>query len=203
MTVFSELKLSSDRDKIIIDCSVENLGIYKGMYIKEIFVDYYKNATHSDYPSDKAICVYHNTDEQGIRTVRVCLDSSNEDVKTKFGVSSFIGGMFYVIVKYGGSISPSVAALPCGLDLTADIGVILDWQKVHDIGRGFLAMMSNECFDTCSDMSNFDNFLILWSSLRIAMEACDYGILEGLWQKLISIKPIEKVSFSGGCGCGK
>lgn len=207
MVIFSELALSEDGSRLSVECSVRDLSIYDGMYIKSIAVEHYANAQVSGEPSEKAIRIFDNTDvdkaDKTAKSVRTYLDASDARVKTMFGLSSFSGGLFYIIVECDGDLGAAVAGLPCGYDETRDTGVILDWCLLYKIGMNYIAEMNCRCHSECRDLSGFDGFVILWHSIRVASESKDLTMLKTLWKKFTRIVGTGGKHISSNCGCGK
>lgn len=82
MVIFSELALSEDGSRLSVECSVRDLSIYDGMYIKSIAVEYYANAQVSGEPSEKSIRIFDNAGaDKTVKYVRTYLDASDARVK--------------------------------------------------------------------------------------------------------------------------
>jgi len=203
MIRFNKLKLSEDKSRILVDCFVSNISIYSKMFIKEIFVEYYKNATVSGAVSDKAIKIFDNTtNEPSLRAVYATLDMNHLEVKEKFGLTSFDSGLFYVIVRCDGELSPDLATLPCGFDKTEYTGVVLDWKRLYEEGIQHAAAMSNACGDTC-DTRAFDAFMMIWNSLKLAITVCDYKLIARLWEKFLRSYGYGGQRLVTSCGCNR
>lgn len=204
MVLFNELRIADDKQSIFVDCYIEGLGIYSDMYIKEIYIDYYKNALTSGVPSDKAIKIYDNTNDQtSVNAVRTCLLASDSQVEQNFGISDFDSGMFYVYVYCDGTLPASVSTLPCGYDDTSDTGVIVDWKKMYQIGMQYVSTLSSRCFDKCNDVFGFDNFIFVWNALKLAISTCDYSLAEKIWEKFIRYYNPSAITGNSGCRCNK
>lgn len=204
MIVFNELRLSDDRSNLLIDCFIEGLAIYKDMWIKSIYVEYYKNALASGAPSEKAIQVFDNENEDtSITAVRVCLPASSSKVLENFEISSFNDGLFYVIVDCDGTPAAVTSTYPCGYDETRDTGVVLDWQHIYEYGMQYIAQVANSCTNPCNDMSGLDNFIITWNTLKLAISTCDYTLIEKVYSKFLRYAGVGSGIVSTGCGCGK
>lgn len=204
MVIFNEIRLSDDKDKIIVDCSVEDLSVYSNVYIESIYIDYYKNNQKVTGYSDKAIQIYNNTEGTLVKTVRTCLSMTTDELKieTNFGINSFDDGMFYIFVYCGGTPSAEVATMPCGYDEDMDVAVVLDWQKLYEVGMSYIAQYSNDC--TCAQPAGLDNFILSWNALKLASGTCDYALMSKLYDKLVRFySNISPDTVSGGCSCGK
>lgn len=204
MVIFSELSLSEDGSRLSVECSVRDLSIYDGMYIKSIAVEYYANAQVSGEPSEKAIRIFDNAGaDKTVKYVRTYLDASDARVKKMFELSTFSGGLFYIIVECDGELGVAVAGLPCGYDETRDTGVILDWCLLYRIGMNYIAEMNCKCHSECRNLSGFDGFVILWHSIRVASESKDLTMLKTLWKKFLRVVWTVGKNISSNCGCGK
>lgn len=204
MVIFSELALSEDGSRLSVECSVRDLSIYDGMYIKSIAVEYYANAQVSGEPSEKAIHIFDNAGaDKTVKYVRTYLDASDARVKKMFELSTFSGGLFYIIVECDGELGAAVAGLPCGYDETRDTGVILDWCLLYRIGMNYIAEMNCKCHSECRNLSGFDGFVILWHSIRVASESKDLTMLNTLWKKFLRVVWTVGKNISSNCGCGK
>ena len=202
MVVFNELRLSDDKKKLIIDCGIEGLNVYDGLYINTIYLEYYKNIQDSLTPSDKAILVYdHDEDGRDEQLLRICV--SEDSLTSDFGTKKFEAGLFYVIVQCDGPSSAlaNLGTLSCGFDNTTDIGVVLDWKLLFDFGMQYIFKLGTSCEFDCSDTTGFDSFSILWNAIKLAVSTCDYDVLETLWDKFIRIAINNKVSVASGCRC--
>lgn len=203
MVTFDELKILNDGALLSVVCSVEDLSIYKNMYIKRVSVEYYKNALSSGALSDKSIVVFENADRNtDIRSVAASLSYTNSEVPTKFGIEDFTNGMFYVVVECDGELPAEVSTMPCGYDSTIDTGIVLDWKAVYDQGIQYIALMNRQCADRCEDVAGFKDYVLLWHSLRLAMYACDRIMIEKLWRKFLRHVGFESTK-KPGCGCRK
>lgn len=203
MVVFNELRITDDYSKLIIDCSIENLGLYEGAYIKTIKVDFYKNATNIGVASDLAVTAYSDDGEEHLSDVMTSVKPS--DFSEEAHVTSFEGGFFYVIVECDNLSSAALAAaaaLPCGYDGTIDIGVILDWKLVYKYGIGYIAKATYKC-NNCIPTGNFSNFIVLWHSLMFALAAGSYSTMSDIWDKFLRVSLTESgfIPISSGCGC--
>lgn len=212
MVTFNELRISEDGSCLIVDCGIEGVDIYKNMYIKDIWIDYYKNTTAASMPSEKAYCIFENdTDDKTRNHVRVSMQKSQLQL-TKFGISSFEGGLFYVIVHCDGDLLTSVANLPCGYDETTKIGVIIDWRSFYERGMQYVSALYGACGQKnfCEYPAGFEDFIILWNSLKLAINTCNWDLVKTIWERILNLP--ENVIASGdggyipvssGCGCRK
>lgn len=195
MIQFSELRISDCKRKIYVGCEVENFDIYSGVYIKSVYIDYYKNRLASGSPSENAICLYDNTnDNYNIKSVYVTLDSAS--LQDSFGTHTFANGLFYVYVicdVHGNSL----ATADCGWDSMTTVGIIADWEKVWREGMMYIGQVANSC-STCTIKDGFIDFILRWEALKLAMATCDYETVDMMWDGLIGN---TRAASTGGCGC--
>ena len=207
MVIFNELRFVDNKTEILVDCFIEGLSIYKNMYIESIAVEYYRNASSSGDASDKAIYIYEDTDIENPKknvTVKagLSIERNKTEIKEKFGIDSFSNGLFYVIVQCAGDLEADTSSYPCGYDITKDTGVVLDWETIYSIGMQYIAIYSNEKDNVCQNFPGFDNFIIAWNSLNMAISSCDYALIRKIYEKLLCFAGDAKNLFIE-CNCGK
>ena len=194
MIQFSELRISTDGKKLYVDCHVENFVIYNNVYISAIYIDYYKNRLASGSPSEHAICMYENINDDP--TVKQCSATLRETELEghDFGTNKFRGGLFYVYVICDTN-GASLATADCGWDSMTTMGIVTDWQKIYNEGMMYINEMVNG--KNCGVSDNFQDFILRWYAFRLAIETCDYDSLDKLWDGLFgNMEP----NYSG-CGC--
>ena len=201
MVTFNELRINNANNTLIVDCTVEDLTIYSDVYIKSIELYHYKNADSSGEPVNlsKVLTIFENDDDDTtIRTVRKCVpDTFAESV---FGISVFEKGIFFVRVTCDGTLPPQTMQFACGYDDMVDIGVVVDWKYLFDIGMGLIASM-DVCGNICKSNDNLEQFILTWFSLRLALEACDFDQLGILWDRFLRLSAFSTTSKVSGCGC--
>ena len=202
MVLFNDLRISDDGSCLVIDCRVEDIGGYEGMYIDTIHVDYYKNVTDFGIPSDKAIKVYEKpANSNGEVAVRVTVLKSG--LPDTFGTKEFLGGLFFVTVACDGTPRNAsvLASSPCGFDNTVDVGVILDWSVIYRNGMAYASKLAYGCGDPCDIPGGFESFILYWNALRLAIETCDWPLVVRLWDKVIGAAGGSSARLPAGCGC--
>lgn len=204
MVTFNELRISDDRNCLIIDCEVERVDIYKNMYIKSVYLEYYKNANAASMPSSKAVCIYdNNTDATSVKALRISY-SVSALARSEFGITNFDNGLFYVIVNCDGTLDKSIANYPCGYDETTDIGAILDWRAFYTRGMQYVTSLFNGC-NPCPELTGFEHFAVLWNALKMALSTCDWNLVSDLWDKFLmspsNFFGVSSGTGSSGCGC--
>lgn len=203
MVIFNELRISEDKKYLTIDVEIERLGIYSDMYIKSVYLEYYKNAETIGVPSSKALVVFDkDPNEDGEQAMRFCV--SDEDLPDNMGIATFDKGLFFVTVVCDGDLPASAALLACGTDNTIDTAIVLDWQRVYERGMQYVAKLNSRCFNNCDDVPGFKNFILMWNALMLAVRMCDYGQIGKAWERFLKIYSNRPVTFgaAGGCGCG-
>ena len=202
MVIFNELRINDDKSAIIIDCSVEDLTIYTGMYIKTVELYHYKNITSSGTPSNmqKVITVYENyNDDVTVKTVRRCVNETTIGTGV-LGTDTIEKNIFFVRVICDGTMGPEISQFACGTDDTVDIGVVVDWQYLYAAGMGFVAAMDT-CTDGCKSMAGYEQFILTWFGIKLALSACDFDQLAILWDRFLKLYSNTFVSNSSTCGC--
>lgn len=202
MVVFNELRITDDKQKLIIDLAIKSLPVYANMYVKTVYLDYYKNVVTMGTPSAKAIQVYNNSgNDSSVKSFRGAVDAQDLALVPGIGVSDFDKGLFYVIVDCDGQLDPQAALMGCGSDNTKDIGVTLDWYYVYKQGMQFISKMNSKCFSICEEDGSVRHFLMVYHMLRLAVEACDYDQLQMTWEKFLRASGNQSKLGPSGCGC--
>ena len=207
MVIFNDLRITEEKDCLIVDCYIEDIDGYDGMYIDSIYVEYYKNVTDDGVPSDKAIAIYQKGENDvGQTGMRVSLKSSQLNKKT-FGTDTFDEGLFFVTVTCDGTPkNPAILeSYSCGADNTVDVGVAIDWHSVYTLGMGHAAKLAYGCTDPCDVPAGFESFVLYWYALQLAISTCDWPLVRKLWDKFMrSIKGVgHGMTLSSGCGCNR
>lgn len=206
MVIFNELRITEDKTCLIVDCSVRSLEGYNGMYINSIDIDYYKNVEQYGVPSGKAMRIYEKGEfDAGERAVRVTLKSTELD-KDTFGTDTFDAGLFFVTVTCDGTPeNPEILeSYSCGMDNTVDVGVVLDWEAVYRLGIGYAARLADGCEPDCDVPSGFENMVLFWHALRLAIAVCDWVSVSRLWDRFMrSFRGMGMSTLPAGCGCNR
>ena len=213
MVTFNELRITEDRQCLIVDCEVENIDIYRDMYIKSIYLEYYKNASAASMPSDMAYKMFENSKngepDTKLKAVRVSLPDSSL-YKTGFNISGYEDGLFYVVVVCDGELARNVANYPCGYDDVVTIGAVIDWKTFYQMGMQYVASIYGNCGNPnfCENPDGFEDFVLLWNALKLALSSCNWPFVAQLWDRFLNA-PYSKTSVpssvtgSRGCGCGR
>ena len=204
MVTFNELRISDDYGCLIVDCEVERVDIYNDMYIKSVYLEYYKNANAASMPSSKAACIYENkNDDKKVKALRLSVLESSLG-RMNLGTTSFKNGLFYIIVNCDGMMPPSIINYPCGYDEQTKIGAVVDWKTFYNIGMSYVNSLFNGC-NPCPDLTGFEHFAVLWNALKMALSTCDWNLVAELWDKFL-LSPDNPFSNTvtarpSGCGC--
>lgn len=215
MVIFNELRITEDKSTIIVDCQIEDVDGFDGFYIDQVKLEYYEQFVSDSHSSDDAVTLYQYDDDdesaQTIRHFRMCFSPDSYDptevtVPSTFGTKSFDNGMFFVFVRCGGSSTNTAVYLGYSCEAIAEtaIGVILDWKRVYEYGISFAAKLAYNCGNKCDDPSGFENFILLWYALQLAISTCDYGQAKVLWKRFLrafSSATTTSFSLTSGCGC--
>lgn len=198
MVKFDELRISEDRQRMTVECHVEDYDVYAGMYIQSIYLEYYKNRGTVGVPSDKAILLFenHNDDPTVVKAVRKTITPVS--IPPDFGTTSFDGGLFYVYVICDGDLAPEAATMTCGFDNTLDVGVIPDWKMLYERIMPLVAKFADSC-TPCDDIPGFGHLILLWYAFKYAIDVCDWVTVDRLWDEFIG--GTTGSGSAGGCGC--
>lgn len=213
MVIFNELRITEDRQCLIVDCEVENVDIYRNMYIKSVYLEYYKNASAASMPGEKAYKMYENEKngepDPKVRAVRLSL-SAVSLYQTGFNIPDFEDGLFYVIVICDGELAHNIVNYPCGYDDVVTIGAVLDWRTFYEMGMQYVASIYGICGNEnfCENPDGFEDFVLLWNALKLALSTCNWPLVSQLWDRFLNA-PYSKTALpsaaagSRGCGCGR
>ena len=203
MVIFNDLRITEDKDCLIVDCYIEDIDGYAGMYIDSVYVDYYENVTTFGVPTEKAIKLYEHVDGKNDRAIRKVLKKSQLNAST-FGTDTFDKGLFFITVRCDGTpTNPSILeGYSCGRDDVVDVGAALDWKSVYERGIGYAAKLADEC-NTCENLGGFKDFIFLWYALQLAISTCNWDEVRKLWKKIWRKKSMGAVhpALKSGCGC--
>lgn len=202
MVNFNELRINDDKSSLIIDCSVEDLTIYENMYIKSAELYYYKNTNSSGEPVNlsKVITVFDNEDDDTtIKHIRKCVPVTAL-TESSIGTSTYDKGIFFVRITCDGTLPASVSQFACGMDETVDIGVVVDWATMFRYGMGFVASV-DVCGDMCQSKAGYEQFILTWFSIKLALAACDFAQLGILWDRFLKLTNYSTVNNTSTCGC--
>jgi len=198
MVQFDDLRMSLDKQTILVECHVKDYDAFANMYIKSIKIEYYAKRGTPGVPGTSAITMYENTnDDTAVKQVRTSLTVASLDAET-FGTDKFENGMFYITVTCDGTLVPTTTVLDCGEDNTVDIGILFDWELIYSIGMSFVTDSMRAC-KSCEPNTNFNNFILTWNGLKLSADACDYEQLDNLWKKISNTG--SSVVGQSGCGC--
>lgn len=211
MVRFNELRITEDGKCLIVDCEIEQIGLYADMYIDEIRLDYYKNVDSSGLPTTKSYQMWKYKDgDPKMRGVRVSMEDSAIPLQdfdiNAVGDGLFRDGLFYVTVICGGSPKMTVhgTELPCGIDSNIDTQAVIDWKGFYERGMQFVSSMYGCGADKCEIPAGFEDFILLWNALKTAIAVCDWPLVSKLWDRILRSRAYNKtVGLSGGCGCGR
>ena len=206
MITFNELRIGENGSCLVVDVEISGLEIYKNMYIKSVSLDYYGNVvrdkSHS-LPSAKAYKLYDNSfDDTTVRRKRISMPQAAL-VMTDFGIEEFDKGLFFVTVVCDGDLPAGVANFACGFDDTVKIGVVVDWKSFYSVGMQYVARLANRCADPCLKDPGFEDFILQWNALKLAIDTCNWPMVAELWDKVMRLHRENAPVVVGGCGCGR
>jgi len=192
MVTFNDLRLSDNRRYMLINAEIDE-EFASTHYISDVWVEYYKYRNADGAPNtDKAYLAYeYHEGAEKLTAVDLTVDSENFTLEAN-GVSTFVGGLFYVIVV--------CRALEDDTDMTADLGAVLDWQKVYEIGMRSVTEITASCKKNCELPEFFEQFVIVYHALELALDAQDLDQIDKLWSRFISFSA-PNGALGSPCNC--
>ena len=206
MIIFNELRISEDKRQLIVDCEVEDVDMYEGVYIKQIvLVPYEKMSSAGTFKEEDSHVIYYNEDDDDtVRAKRVCC--SEEEVCHWFkDVTELDRQIFYVVTRCdaAASVFAQLETMGCGADNVVDTGVIIDWQTVYAQGMAYANAIANNRIGACDSLDGFEEFVMIWYALRLAVDTCNYTQVASLWKKFLRVTLKNGAYVASGCGCGR
>jgi len=193
MITFNDLHINEEKDRLYIDCMVDDEHVDLDVWISSIRLVYYDNMLPNGLikDSNKVVTIYDDFDgtNQYIDYKGYVPVSDLEpmgDVDTPEVV--FDKGLFYVIVTCDGEDVP---------DGYQDIVVIPDWQFIYSIGMPYLSELAYGKDNKCEPNSRFEEFVLIWYGLQLAFSTCEFAQVDMLWRKFL------RISGNGGSGGGR
>ena len=196
MVTFNELRIDESKKHLVIDCAVEDIASYADVYIDTVDLVHYSNIDSNGLiiDDDKVYNVYtYETGEDAIKSDRW---SVGTNVLTTLGVDAddFGLGLFYVIISCRNDGEEEIDSDE------KDIAVVIDWEAVYSAGMPFVASIAAFGFDRCVGNLPFEEFIILWNALQMAIAVCDYSQIAMLWRKFLRFTS-NGTTLPGGCPC--
>lgn len=189
MVTFNDLRISEDGQTLVVDCSVDT-SAYPAAYITSIVLDYYKNVSTFGTPSSKAYTVYERTATTKT-TARFEINIGTVVKKiTNFGTNSFSNGIFHIIVKCKDNTT-----------YTTEVGIALDWYLLYTLGMTMVNEHVTRNDGICSDHAHWEQFVLLWFALKLAIETGSYLQVESLWDEFLGVHLGMASGSSVPCGC--
>lgn len=189
MVTFEQLAFSDDLQSLNIECSVDTTED-QSAHIKRIYLEYYKNRNATGAPSSKALLVWEEpVGGSPVSHVETTVYETQLSM-TDNGVNTFQGGMFYVLVHWQDGNE----------DEHYDIGVVLDWDYVYQLGMQAIAGFTAGCTKgKCEIPEFFEQIVLVVHALQLAMEAQDMDQMDMLWSRFVQFAPLG--SNVSPCNC--
>lgn len=202
MVIFNDLRIDEAKEKLYVECFVEDLPAYDNMYIKSIYVYHYSNASTVDgapIRMNRAIQIYNNSnDDTTVRTVSARLLQSQLQSISNFGTTSLAGELFFVMVTCDGELGDTSEYASDAAE-TVDIGITMDWGRLYEYGMKYITGFNG---NPCNFPQGYENFIMLWFGLKLALEIKDYVQIINLWNKFQRLSMYGTNVSSTGCNCG-
>ena len=180
MLTINELKYTDDKETIVIDCQVDEPTVFRPM-VQVVYLEKYNNfSENTDYTSTYPPTAYGilNTTPHFQRTITA------RDMQ----MTDFSGSLIYVIIVYTGPDNT----------LTQEVVPLVDWQLLYQYGLGLLASYYKKC-NQCAVPDVLEEFIILWHAIELAIDTCDWTMLNKLWDKFTLSGNVSSIP----CGCNQ
>lgn len=210
MIVFNECRIDSEGKCLIIEASVENLDIYKNVYIESVTIDTEK--TFSDTgPRNEPIIEYKPKEltkvgtMDGIVTTQECECGNvfiNEPDLPKsirlivsakdLNIDTFNDGVYFVWVKAGGTPLPT--ALCCGMDNEYIMRVAVNLRPIYNTAMYYIKELDN----TCTIPKGFIDMILRLKAFDLSLKTGNYQVALKYWDM---IKDRKVISATNKCRC--
>lgn len=182
MVTFQELRITPDRQKLIIDVSVKDLEYYTNVYLDTVQIDTQDTFVESG-PSSEV--VYSKTIEGNAKSVRLELGIGDL-------LPSLNDNLFFVYVKTKGT---PAANTPCGMDNITTLGVVSNLYPLYQHAFSYIKELS----DTCSIPKNFINYILQYKAFELAIKTGHYTEAIKYWKRFFM--GIKDSVITPNCGC--
>ena len=194
MVSFPTLQFSDDLKTLNVEVSMDE-DARSDYFLYAIYVEYYKNRNVSGAPSTKAYKLFDNSENPDKTKYEYSgtMPDSVLNMATN-GVDTFKDGLFYVIAICQNKTDET--------NLVADAKAVLDWTAVYNRGMTIVNSALAGCKSgSCSVNEDLEQFVLVYHSLDLSIDANDADQLDRLWSRFISFSPINGNSSSTNCNC--
>lgn len=199
MVVFNELRISDDKESIVIDCNIQDVSYYTEMYINGIYLEYYKDFSEASSLGERAITVYEKGDGDAMTYIRRIVNL--DEIRDTIGLESLAGGLFYVVVDCDGTLPADIIQYGAWASSATDVGVVFDWEMLYRLGMQYVAQYYYGD-KVCADKNGLVQFILLWNALRLAINTGDWSMVNSLWGKFTSFQMMGG-GVASPCKCGQ
>lgn len=190
MVHFSELKITSDGQHLIIDVSVLSEDYYKNVYIDSIVIDNQDTYVGSG-PSSNPVYQYSVPDVMSKLTKK---HVSSKHVRLNLTPADLpLNGLLFVYVRTKGT--PAVDT-PCGFDNMTTLGTVTNMYPFYQQATNYIGELANKC----SVPQNFIDYILKMKGLELAIRTGNYTDAIKFYNKFFNGKE-STVIGRGGCGC--
>ena len=183
MIEFSECRVSWDGRYLYITTNIENLDYFTNVYIDKVFIDTQDTFTTVG-PSDTPIKTY--TSEGNQKSVSLVLEYRD------LGLGLMKDKMLFVWVTTKGTPATNT---PCGQDSARALCAAFNESLLFNKGLGLIRELSS----TCKVPTDLENWTLMISAFKLALDTGEYLTAIDLWNKLI--KNSDLSSTTQTCGC--
>lgn len=184
MIEVSECRISWDGRYLYLNTNISSLDYFTDCYIDSIDIDTDETFLSAG-PSSKAVNVYSSGDKNE-KSVSLSLEYRD------LGTNNLLKDrMYFIWIRAKGTPSSDT---PCNMDSTLLLCVAFNESLLFNNGLSYI----NELSDTCNVPVNFQNWILIVTAFKLALDTGDYSKAIELWNEIHSSNDIGVTSK---CGC--
>lgn len=182
MVNFTELYITPDNSKLVIDLSVSELSYFNDVYLKTIYIDTKDSYTEGD-PSNKAFKYTVSGDE---KTIRLELNAT----ALGFPIEN---NLLFIYVETKGLFAVDT---PCGMDENMTVVAVYNQYPIYNHIMSFIKAMNTNCCDIPAELVNV---VLQYKVFELAINLKHYIEAIKFWNKFIS--NYNNFSLTSNCNC--
>jgi len=198
MITFNELRMSDDKESLIVHAVINTDGALDGVTIDSAYLVYYKNLNEHGIPDieHKAYEITPTSD-----TTIDAVIPTTALASMQLDCEDFGDKIFYVVVTTTADAETLAELEELGYTSGdfVDIGVIVDWLRMYNQGMPYVAKLALNGYNKCNKPMSLEEFVIIWHALKVALAACDFEQIAALWDRFLRVTSV--IPFTPDCGC--
>jgi hypothetical protein len=182
MVNFTELYITPNNQKLVLDVSVSELPYFADVYLKTIYIDTEDTYTEGE-PSSKAFKYTVNGD---LKNLRLELNSP------ALGFS-LEGKLLFIYVETKGMFASET---PCGMDENMTVVAVYNQYPIYTHIMSFIKAMNTSC---CEIPAELVNAVLQYKVFELSINLKHYLESIKFWKKFIS--NYTNFSLTSNCNC--